>query len=181
MTKLPALDLTAIDQVIADIAAKAGRPRHCCEISFGRLSASDELLISIVVHLGKLPGIGGGRVKQTATGCGTTLEEAIEDVLATIEGWGLLSEQEVARRRARRAAKPPALGEVPDNLRAAYAVVLGRDEAQKLRDLRGDELLAYATERSKGADIPNGGIYDYIDLSVFLRQRDGAVPQRGTT
>lgn len=169
--KLPALDLAAIDQVLADIAAKAGRPRHCCEISFGRVDAEDGLTIGIVVHLGKLPAI-SRKFPQTAKGCGETLEEAVEDVMMDIERYGLLSAHETEKRRAKRAATNPTVGEVPEMCRLAYADVVATGEVQKLRDLRGDELMTFANARiDAGSKVRSPA--EFIELSIYLRLRDG--------
>lgn len=174
--KLPALDLAAIDRVLAVAAAKAGRPRHCCEISFGRIDAGDELTITLSVHLGKLPAI-SRKVPQTAKGCGATLEEAVEDVMTDIERFGLLSEHETERRRARRAAKHPTVGEVPEWMRTAYEEIAAANEVAKLRDLRGDELMKFAEAKlDAGSKVSNPAVF--IELSVYLRLRDGTVTPR---
>ncbi len=171
------IDLDTIDTLLGRIAAKAGRPRHCCEISFGRIDADDELTITITVHLGKLPGIRNRRYPQTAKGCGATFEEAIEDVMTDIERYGLLSEHEVEKRRARRAAQRPTVGEVPEWMRTAYEELVATNEVEKLRDLRGDELMKFAEAKiDAGSKVSNPAVF--IELSVYLRLRDGTVEPR---
>jgi hypothetical protein len=166
-----AINLASIDQLLGDIAAKAGRPRHCCEISFGRIDSTSELTISIVVHLGKLSGISNRRVNQRAHGCGVTVEEAVEEVLTDIERFGLLSEHEVAKRRARRAAQPVTVQEVPQHLQAAFTAVSATGDLETLaRVLQEDTHLEWACARAEA----NGGSFaDYVDLAVWLRKRDG--------
>lgn len=171
--KLPVIDLAAIDQVLTAIAAKAGRPRHCCEISFGRLDADDEMTIGILVHLGKMPAI-SRKFPQTAKGCGTTLEEAVEDVMTDIERYGLLSAHETEKRRARRAAKNPSVGEVPEMCRIAYEEMLASGEVEKLRDLRGEELMSFANAKiDAGSAVKSPAVF--VELSIYLRLRDGTV------
>lgn len=95
----PSISFSEIDALVESVAYIAGCPRHLVEVSFGRLDATDvALVLSIVVHVGKLPGARNKR--STVVGCGTTVDEALDDLRETLEGYRLLLEHE--RQRVRR-------------------------------------------------------------------------------
>jgi hypothetical protein len=97
----PSISFAEIDALVESVAATAGCPRHLVEVSFGRLDATDvALVLSIVIHVGKLPGARNKR--GTVTGCGATVDEALTDLWETLEGHRLLLEHEAKRQRGRR-------------------------------------------------------------------------------